>query len=318
MDLTSLALFVEVARRGSFSAVARDRGLDASTVSRAVAGLEAGLGARLFQRSTRRLALTDAGRLYLARVGPALEVLEGAGEEVAAGQDESAGTLRLTTSHAFAQAMIGPLLGEFRRSFPRLRLELHLSDDNLDLVGAGIDLAIRLAPSYRADVIGVRLFATRYRVVASPCWVAAHGQPAEPADLSGVPCLLLSLPGYRDRWRFRCGERIEEVAVAGDLVVSNPVLLREAAIEGLGPALLADWLIAEALTGGTLVDLFPDQAITATTFETAAWLLYPSREYLPRKIRSTIDFFRKHLGQAGAGAGRRTPRPAQARPPRST
>ncbi len=297
MDIGTLELFVEVARRGSFSAVARDRGLDPSVVSRAIAGLERALKARLFQRSTRNLALTEAGNLYLARIAGPIEALSEARDEAASAPGDPAGTLRLTASVAFGQALLVPLLGDFRRSFPRLQLELLLTDANLDLVEERIDLAIRLAPSYRADVIGARLMATRYRAVASPAWLAAHGPVAAPDRLARERCLLLSLPGFRARWLFRAvgGDAITEVPVTGDIMSSSVLAVRDAALAGLGPALLADWLIAPDLALGRLVDLVPGHDVTATSFGTAAWLLYPSRAYLPLKVRLVIDFLRARL-----------------------
>ena len=141
-------------------------------------------------------------------------------------------------------------------------------------------------------MIGVKLMPTRYRVVASPGYVAAMGAPAKPSDLIGRPCLLLSLTGFRSRWVFRKAGQSEDVAISGQFVISNPLALQVAALAGLGPTLLADWLIEKDLEEGRLVDLFPAHDVTATTFDTAAWLLYPSRAYLPRKTRSVIDFLR--------------------------
>ena len=295
MQLAELSLFIEVARRGSFAAAARARGVDASSVSRAIAGLEAELGARLFQRTTRRLSLTETGRLYLDRVAPAVEELRLAQDEVTAARGEPAGRLRITASAAFGQMMLAPLLPAFRATLPRLGLELLLTDANLDLVADGVDLAIRLAPSYRADVVGVRLFATRYRVVAAPGWIAVHGAPSTPQALSGLACLLFDLPDYRTRWLFRREAEVVEAPVHGDLVSSSALVLRQAALDGLGPSLLADWMIDGDLAAGRLIDLFPPYEATATSFETAAWLLYPSRRHLPRKVRAAIDFLRAHL-----------------------
>jgi DNA-binding transcriptional LysR family regulator len=295
MDIDALRMFIEVARKGSFAAAARDRGLDPSAVSRAVAALEASLGARLFERSTRAMVLTEAGELYLSRIPELLADFDRARDDAASLKSDPVGAVRLTASVAFGHARILPLLQAFREQFPRLTLELILSDTNLDIVAERLDLAIRLGPSYRADVIGTKLFGTRYRVVASPAFVARHPQLKAPVDLTRADCLLFSLPEFRTRWVFRSHSGEFAVPVSGHLVISNALALRSAALAGLGPALLADWLVDNELKQGTLVDLFPEFAVTATTFETAAWLLYPSRDYLPRKVRATIDFMRKHL-----------------------
>lgn len=297
MDIEALKLLVDVAERGSFSRVARERDLDPSAVSRIVAGLERELGARLFQRTTRAMAPTPAGELYLARVRTALAALEEAGEAVRAGTGRPEGSVRLTASVAYGTTRLVPLLPRLRESLPGITLDLVLTDSNLDIIDERIDLAVRLGPSYRPDVVGVRLHPTRYRVVASPGHLAAAGPLAAPAALAGRDCLRFSLPDFRSRWLFRRrgGAAVEEVPVAGSLLFSNALALREAALAGLGPALLADWLIGEALAAGTLVDCFPGHEAAATTFDTGAWLLYPTRRHMPARIRATIDFLRGAL-----------------------
>lgn len=295
MDIATLKLFVDVAQRGSFSSIARERGMDPSSISRALALLEGELGTRLLQRTTRRMVLTEAGETYLSHVKPLLEELDRARESVSARKDEPEGSLRLTASIAFGQRVIVPLIPEFRARFPRLQLELLFSDANLDLIADRIDLAIRLASTYRADVVGAKLMPTRFRVVASPAYLARHGQPETPAALADHSCLFFTLPEFRGRWLFRREGVIEEVPVRGDLSSSTALALRELSLAGLGPALLADWLINADLKGGALVDLFPQHDVAATSFDTAAWLLYPSRRFLPAKVRMTIDFLRRHL-----------------------
>jgi DNA-binding transcriptional LysR family regulator len=295
MELDQLRLFVEVARRGSFAAAARDRVVDPSFVSRMIAALETELKVRLFQRTTRRLALTEAGDLYLGRVEPLLDDLEHARDEVLAISGGPAGTLRLTASVAFGRQCLVPLLPEFRARFPQLKLEVLLSDTNLDLVAERVDLAVRLAPRLDTNLIGVKLCDTRYRVCATPEYLKKSRPLRRPQDLTSHRCLLVTLPEFRTRWLFRnqAGEVIR-VPVDGDLVVSNPLALRDCVLAGMGPALLANWLIDEDLAAGRLLDLFPRHRVTATDFETAAWLVYPSRAYLPNKVRATIDFLKGH------------------------
>ncbi len=295
MNLNDLSLFLDVARKGSFAAVARDRAIDPSSVSRGIAALEASVGTRLFQRSSRVMVLTEAGELYKARLPAVIEELARVRDEASSIRSDPVGILRMTASVAFGERCLLPLLPAFRDSFPRLRLELLLTDGNLDLLAERIDLAVRLGPSVRADVIGERLLTTRYRVVASPAYLAAAGVPDAPAALRDRPCLLLSLPEFRTRWIFRTAAVEEDVAVGGQFVMSSPLALRSGALVGLGPTLLPDWLIGEDLSAGRLVDLFPAHEVTATTFDTAAWLLYPSREYMPRKTHAAITFFRTHF-----------------------
>jgi DNA-binding transcriptional LysR family regulator len=305
MDIETLRIFVRVARRGSFAVVARDSGTDPSSISRAVAALEDELQVRLLQRSTRRMTLTEAGEKYLARVEPLLEELDRARDDALATSMKPIGTIRMTVSVAFGQKRIVPLLPKLRDVFPDLGIDVVLTDANLDMVSEGIDLAVRLGPGRDSALIGVKLTDTRYRVCASPAYLTKASQQGrslmEPANLAAHRCLLLSLPEFRSRWLFRGDSGIvSEIAVDGDILISNPLGLLSCAIEGMGPALLVDWLIRDELAKGTLVDLFPGYEVTATDFETAAWLLYPSRAYLPRKVRVVIDFLRGEFGQSAS------------------
>lgn len=293
MDLNSLQLFVAVAQRLSFAAVARERGLDPSSVSRSIAELEAELGLRLFQRSTRAMALTETGDLYLSRIEPLIDEMTQAREAALQVAGAPRGVLRLTASVTFGQMRIVPLLNEFRALYPDLTLECLFTDANVDLVAERVDLAIRLAPTIEGDLIAAKLMNTRYRVVASPRYLAGHPEIRQPADISSHRVLLFNLRSYRSRWLFRDREGNEEtVPISGDITLAPAGSLLAAALAGLGPALLPDWLVDEAITDGRLQDLFPGHRATATTFDTAAWLVYPSRAFLPNKVRVMIDFLR--------------------------
>lgn len=301
MNIDALRLFTEVARKLSFAAVAADRGINPSSVSRVIGQLEQQLGLRLFQRTTRTMTLTEAGETYLRRVTSVIDELDEAEEQARAVNSGPLGTLRMTASVAFGERMIVPLLPEFRATYPDVRLELLFTDANVDLVGAGVDLAIRLGPPLTGDVVASRLFPTTYRVVASPEYLSNASIVSEPQDLADHACTLFALPEYRSEWLFRArtgNKRSEPVAVpiSGGTVVSSALSLRSVVLGGGGPALLADWLIGEDVTAGRLIDILPDYEAAATSFETAAWIIYPSRAYLPQKVRVTIDFLRKRLG----------------------
>lgn len=303
MEVQALRLFVEVAGRGSFADVARVFDMDPSSVSRAVAALEEELGSRLLQRSTRRVSLTEAGHLYLSRIAPLVEELDHARDELTAVEAEPQGTLRLTASVAFGKRCLVPLLPDFTRRFPKLRLELVLTDATLDLVSDRIDLAIRLGTNLQVDAVGTRLFETRYRVCAAPRYLdncRAQDKPLnKPADLAMHRCLRFALPDFRTRWLFKdASGQVVEVYIDGDLTISSALALHDATLLGLGPALLPHWLIDDDIVLGALVDVFPGFRATATDFETGAWLLYPSRSYLPHKVRVTIDFLKQRFNAA--------------------
>lgn len=293
MDMRHASLLIEIARCGSFAEVARDRGIDPSWVSRTVAAVEEELGFRIFQRSTRRVALTEVGDVYLRQVHSAIDALDRARDDALSLTRGPLGTLRLTSTVAFGQKVIVPLLPRFRQDFPNVDVELILSDVNLDLVTERIDLAIRLAPAVFGDLVAAKLQDTRYRVCASPEYLNRHGRPQHPSDLSQRDCLRFPLPGYRSLWLFRdAGGGIEKVEVSGSMVASGALALQALTLAGMGPALLANWLVDDDIAKGGLVDLFPDRWVTATSFETAIWMLYPSRSFLPKKVRAMIDFLK--------------------------
>ena len=293
MALRTLLL---VETHGSIAGAARALNVDPSSVSRGVAAVEADLGLRVFQRSTRKLSVTDEGRAYLSRLGPLIEELDAAREDARGLRQRPAGTLRMTASVAFADRVIVPLLPAFQDRYPEVMIDLQSSDANLDLVENGIDLAIRLAPAPKGDVISARLMSTRYRVVASPAYLERHPQVTDPRALTGMNCLRFALPGLGDTWTFRDeGGAAFDVAVSGTMMASNALALRRAVKSGLGVAMLADWLIDDDIRAGQLVELFPGYDCTATVFDTAAWALYPNRSYLAQRVRVMIDYLRQSL-----------------------
>lgn len=297
MDTRNLQTFVTVVQQGSFAAAARQLALAPSAVTRQVAALELELGARLLQRTTRHLSLTAAGTDYYERVCTLLEELERAGEAVRDSTGEATGLVRITASVAYGQTVLVPLLSALHAAHPALQVELLLSDATLDLVAERIDIAVRLGPAVDSSLIGMRLAPVRSRVCASPAYLQRHGRPHALADLSQRDCLRFPLPGFRSEWRLRARDGSEQsVPVRGWLIVSTALAMHRAALDGLGPALLSDWLIGPDLAAGRLVDLFPDHEVTGTDFSSAVWLLYASRAYLPRKLRACVDFLKERLG----------------------
>jgi DNA-binding transcriptional LysR family regulator len=297
MDTELLKTVALVAQHGSFASAARVTGVDPSSVSRTVASVEADLGLRLFQRTTRSLTITEEGDVYLRRIAPLLEELDAAREAATKALRTPSGTLKMTASVAFAHECIVPHLGAFHARYPQVSVELMPTDANLDIAANGIDLAIRLAAEPAGDLIGTRLIQTRYLVCASPGYLDRHVQIRTPEDLADHECLRFALPEFRSRWRFRRDGGVPfEVPVSGRTIIANALSLRRAALDGLGPVLLADWLVGHDVAAGRLVDLFPDYDSTATEFDTGAWALYPSRSFLPRKVRVMIDFLREVLG----------------------
>jgi len=294
MELSTLKTALLVRDLGSFAAVARLLDLDASSVSRVIAQLEQDVGFRLFQRSTRSLAPTGEGELYLNRIAPLVEELDAAGDEARTNAVAPRGTLRMTASISFVQECLMPILPAFRDRYPEIDIELLASDANLDLRADGIDLAVRFGQMPKGDWIVSKLMTTSYRVVASPDYLERTGRPQHPEDLSERDCIRFAIPGFKTYWQFRENGEAESfgVPVGGATVISNALSIRSAARLGMGVALLPIMLVQRDLENGSLVDLFPQHACAAASFETAAWLLYPSRSYLPQKVRVMIDFLK--------------------------
>lgn len=293
MDLQHLRIFVEVVNQRSFAAAARQLDMAPSMVTRAVAALEQELGVLLMHRTTRKLALTEPGEIYHDQVRGLLAALDRASDEAGSSTGEVRGTVRLTSSVAYGQTVIVPLLSALHAQHPGLEIELLLTDAVLDLAAERVDLAVRLGATVDPSLVGMQIATVRYRVVASPAYLARHGRPRVPADLANCDCLRFALPGFRTQWKFRhASGKTSPVDVRGWLVLSTALALHRAALDGLGPALLADWLVGPDVEAGRLVDLFPDHEVTAGSFDSAVWLLYPSRAYLPRRVRAVVEFMK--------------------------
>jgi DNA-binding transcriptional LysR family regulator len=296
MELNAVRVFVDVMKYGSFAAAARQRDMDPSSISRSIAGLESELGFRLFQRTTRKLAATEAGNEYFTRVRHLLDEFDRASEAAMDLVSLPMGTLRVTACTSFGQRVLAPILPKLRSQYPNLTIDLVLLDHQVDIVEEQIDVAIRFGSRPEGDFIASQLVPRRFHVCASPSYTEKYGQPSHPSDLENLDCLLFSMPGYRSAWKFR-NSSIDtfKVPVAGHLLVSHGVTMTACAVAGLGPALLPDWLCRDEINNGLLIDLFPDYECTATDFDTAAWLVYPSRSYLPSKVRVFVNFLQTEI-----------------------
>lgn len=293
MDTHALEVFSLVVKQGSFAAAAREQNVDPSSISRLIAALESELGVRLFQRNTRQLSLTEAGSIYFQRIEPLLEEMQHAQHAAAEVSSRIAGSLRVTASHSFGLKFVVPRLPAFARKYPDLAVDLMMTDAVLDLVAERVDLAIRLGTLSDSSMVAQVLTYTRYRVVATPAYLKEHGVPKKPADVSGHNCLLFPLAGFRSRWIFRDRKGAQsEVPINGRLLISSAIGLHQCALAGMGIALLPGWLVQDDVRSGKLVDLFAKWEVTATDFRTAAWFVYPSRSYVPVKVRVFIEFLR--------------------------
>ena len=207
---------MHVLRHGSFASAARDLGVDPSSVSRTVSALEAELGVRLFVRNTRHLALTQAGSVFVDRLGPMLEELSMARSAALDTTGALQGRLRVTVSNAFGVRVISPLLPSFCAAHPQLELDLILGESPVDLILERVDVAVRVGNLKDSSLVAVPLRSVRYHVVASSAWLQRQGDATgHPSQLASIPCLCFSLPGFRDHWHFAPKEG-GDPQVAGD------------------------------------------------------------------------------------------------------
>lgn len=290
--LDGLPQFLAVAELGSFAAAAHRLGITPSAVSQAVRGLEQRLGARLFNRTTRSVALSEAGARYLERVAPALREIGAAGEEIGDTARRPAGKLRLNVLRAGHMIVLQPILRDFLAAYPEIELEVTVEAGMIDIVREGYDAGIRFGDVVARDMIGVPVGPPlSAHVIASPDYLAAHGTPRHPRDLLDHDCInFRHLPsGMLERWDFSRGGENLSLAVTGRLVFNDSTLLTQAALDGLGIAYMINGYIERFLADGRLVRLLADWSPPIAGFA----LYYPDRQRVPLKLRALIDFLRR-------------------------
>lgn len=292
MELTQLKVFAAVERAHGFSAAADALEMSPSSVTRAVANLEASLGVRLFQRTTRSVTLTEAGERFLARISPALEELDAAKDAARTGTKELCGVLRVSASVSFGQIVIAPHLSDFLAQHPGLRVDLMLSDAVTDLVADRMDVAIRHGDLADSSMIAQRLSRVSYRLVASAAYLQSAKKIMHPDDIADHTCVTFPYPAFRSHWQFHQGRKTIDVDITPSVRISNAVALANCVKSGMGLALLADWTVAQDLATDALIDVLPDWTASGarTDTEPALWILTPSRAFVPTKTKSFISF----------------------------
>ncbi|MBB6505540.1 DNA-binding transcriptional LysR family regulator [Sphingomonas endophytica] len=287
--LARLSIFAAVVQAGGFRAAARTLGLSPSAVSHAVAGLETVLGLRLLNRSTRSLALTDAGRALLDRVAPALGEIDAAVAEARDSDAAPAGPVRVTMTPLSAHALFAPHLARFVDTFPGITLDLVIDDRFVDTVAEGYDLGVRLGETLRPDMIATRIGGPlRMAAVASPAYLARHGRPATLEDLARHRCLHRRLGAGVYRWEVtRDGSDLVLDALPQTLIVNDDALLRRALCDGAGIGFAIESVLADDLAAGRLVELFRDLCPPFPGF----FIYHASRRQMRPAVRATIDFF---------------------------
>jgi DNA-binding transcriptional LysR family regulator len=290
----SLRAFVAVVNAGSFARAAERLGLSRAMMSKHVQQLEDRLGARLLQRTTRRLSLTEAGRAFHARAERLLADLEEAETAVASEGAAPRGTLRISAPVSFGARWVAPALAEFLAAHDGLAGELVLNDRIVDLVEEGFDLAIRIARLTDSSLIARRLAVSRFALVAAPGYLARAGAPRAPADLAKHNCLGYAYAATGDTWKFvrQGGGASASVRVRGTLTANNGDALAAAARQGLGVAVLPTFQVGDDLRQGTLTCLLEGWEPEAL----GVHAVYPQNRHLSAKVRAFVDFLAERFG----------------------
>ena len=291
-SLYEMSVFSKVVAAGSLSAAARDLGVSTAVVSRRLATLEARLGVRLVNRTTRRLALTDEGASYHEACVRILGEVEDADAAAAAQRVEPQGTLKVALPASFGHKHIAPLIPPFAVRYPKIRLALSLSDRTVNMIEEGYDLAIRIGELEDSSLAARKLAPNRRVVCASPDYLKRHPAPRTPAELRLHNCLTTN--DLHMTWEFKGpdGKR-GSVRVAGNYACDNWEVLREWAMAGLGVALKSTWDVRRQLEDGSLVSLLPGYEFGT---DVAIYAIYPHRRYLPAKTRVFIDYLAESFG----------------------
>jgi DNA-binding transcriptional LysR family regulator len=281
-----MASFVAVVNAGSFVAAAEHTGQSKAAVSRHVGDLESRLGVRLLQRTTRSLSMTTEGQAFYARSKELLAAIDEAESELTATGTEPSGLIRVNAPLTFGVLHLAPIWGRFATLYPKVSLDVVLNDRLSDLIEEGFDLGIRIASMPSSTLISRKLTSTRMVLCASPQFVSTFGAPKTPADLANLRAVSYSYWSTHDEWHFTGPTGPVSVHIDACIHTNNGDTCRSAALDHQGIILQPDFLVGEDLRGGTLVELLPQ----FHAIDLGIYAVYPSRKYLPLKLRRLIDF----------------------------
>jgi DNA-binding transcriptional LysR family regulator len=303
--LSDMAVFQRVAERGSFAGAAEDVGLSPSAVAKLITRLEERLSVRLINRTTRQLALTAEGEIYLDRVREILGAIESAESEIASARASPRGHLRVHTFPVIAAHELAPALPDFLARYPHITFDFMVTNRSVDLVGENVDISLRIGPLEDSGLISRKIVDLTRIVCASPGYLARHGWPEQPADLARHACLTLSRNPGSTSWPFRINGKLTRIEVKGPVSADSADMLLQLAIGGAGILRLSEHVVARAIDDGLLQPVLQD-AQDPETYTLYA-LLPPGRHQAP-KVKAFIDFLIERLGSAPwrIGAKRRS------------
>ncbi|MEH6630757.1 MAG: LysR family transcriptional regulator [Halopseudomonas aestusnigri] len=290
MDLANLTLFLRIVEKGGMAAAGRDFGLSPASVSERLAALETYYGARLLTRTTRSISLTDEGQELVSGARRILAEADEVQSRIKLGVEKVSGTIHISAPIDLGYNRISPLLDEFMRQHPEVSIDLSLNDGYVDLVGQGLDLALRFGALADSTLRARKLGSNRRLVCASPDYLKAHGMPQHPSDLEQHNCILMRFGAQVDQvWRFSVEGKERKHTVRGNRIANDGHLVRLWCRAGHGIALKTEWDIQDDLKSGVLVPILQDFAPTPTALQ----MVYPAGAIQPRRVRLVMDHLAK-------------------------
>lgn len=288
-----ISTFVDVVNKGSLSAAARAEGIAPAMIGRRLDALEERLGVKLLQRSTRKIALTNEGIAFLEDCQRILADLENAEAAVSERSAHASGHLLVSAPAGFGRQHVAPLIPSFLAEHRDVSVTLNLNDRVVDLIGEGIDVAIRIAALSDSNLIGIKLADNKRVVVASPAYLKRHGIPVSLNDLARHNCLAISSEGSQRGWTFRQNGKNVTLKVTGNMVCNDGAVLHEWALAGKGLAWRSMWEVGAAIEAGTLVTVLDEFAAPGNDI----YAVFAQRRHLPLRIRAFVDFLRHAYAQ---------------------
>ena len=292
-QLAAMQVFVRVVETGGLSAAGRALGMAPSSVSRRVSELEGALGTRLLQRTTRKLSLTEAGETYFERSRDIVRAVEEANLAMTEKRADPNGTLRLTAPASVARLHIAPAVAAFQAQFPAVRVVMSVTDRMADIVGEGLDLALRVGQLEDSSLIARKVGEARRLVCASPDYLARAGRPNHPSELSNHACLTFRRHPGANLWRFHEGDQTIEVPASGPFFADDGEALVGAAGAGLGVVLLPEWLVGLEVSAGRLEEVLRNY--TAEPAVSPLYAVFAPGPYIAPKIRAFVDFLARRF-----------------------
>jgi len=292
---TEMAIFQRVAERGTFAGAADDVGLSPSAVAKLITRLEARLGVRLINRTTRRLALTAEGGIYLDHAREILAAIESAEADIASARLAPRGHLRVHAFPFIAVRHLAPVLPEFLALYPQITLDFMITNRIVDVVGENLDVSLRMGQLNDSALVARKIVDLPRIVCASPDYIARRGRPVQPADLTQHPCLILSRNPGAATWPFEVGGKLMQVEVKGPVSADSTAMLLGLAIEGVGILRLSEHVVGEAIQKGQLLPLLQD---VGDPERYPLWALLPPGRNQAPKVRVFLDFLLERLGSA--------------------